>query len=264
MKKYLFPFILIAFLNASETDKLFRGSDSVPMRQLSEILLKVAPLDSNVQALDILLETRGKGAAIKAQNFIKDYPVDPISTWMLLVLADYYSIEGKENTAKSLLSKAKTRDDVIANDAYYRMINSKINGNLISSPGLKQTHRNSTLLLDLSRAKKRADAKGFLAITDPELPALPLLDLKPKVKVISTPGKFHLQVGAFSERSNTNRIVALFRDKAYPVQVREKRSGDRRVYLVWIGNYHSRDSASEQGKKIEEILGVKSFIVMDP
>ena len=264
MKKIFILLTIALFANAGEIDNLIRGADSGPMRSLAGILLKSSPLDFNVQAFDVLLETRGKSAAIKAQNFIKDHPMDPVSTWMLLVLADYYSVEGKVNTAANLLSKAVVRDEVIVNDIYYRMIRSRLDGVLITSPGIKRSNRNSMLMLDLSEAKEIADKKGLLPDNEPDLPGVALLNLKPTSKSSIEQGKFHLQVGAFSEQANTKRIINKFRNKSYPVIVREKRSGNRTVYLVWVGNYNNREMANEEGAKIERILNIKSFVVRDP
>ncbi len=254
--------LLVTRLFAGVTDDLFRGRDSGPVRAMNSVLLQVAPLDSNVLAFDVILENQGISTARKAQNFIRDYPLDPMSTWMLLVLADYYSIEGKPNTARDLLEKAKTRDDVIINDVYYMMIDGRLNGKLESSPGLTDVHRNNTLAIDVDNARKKADDTGLLANTGPDLPGLPI---RQNASPAARPaGKYHLQVGAYSEPSNSDRIVSLFRDKNYPIQIREKKSGDRLIYLVWIGNFQDRDSALIESEKIEQAMSIKSFVVVDP
>ena len=252
-------------IQASEVERLFRGGESAAMRGLNEVLLKAAPLDTSVQAFDIILETKGITAARKAQNFIRDYPLDPVSTWMLLVLADYYLVEGKAGTAANLLEKARLRDEVIAHDVYYLQLKSRVEGSLISSPGLKETERNNILVLDLENAKEAAESRGLLSDSGPELPALPIPVIGRPVQISEAPqGKFHLQVGAFSERENTDRITSLFRDRGYPVQIRERNTGDRVIYLVWVGFYPDRNAALLDSEAIERDLSVKSFVVTSP
>jgi len=265
MLKYCIILLSAVSLMATEADRVFRGEDTAAMRGLNEVLLKVAPLDTAVQAFDILLETKGITAARKAQNFIRDYPLDPVSTWMLLVLADYYLVEGKAKTAANLLEKAKLRDEVIIHDVYYRHLLSRVEGNLISSPGLKERDRNNILVLDLEAAREAAESSGLLAEGGPELPALPIPVIGRPAEIRELPqGKFHLQVGAFSERENTDRITGMFRDRGYPVQIREKNTGDRTIYLVWVGFYQDRNAALLAGEAIERDLSVKSFVVTSP
>ena len=217
MLKYISLFILS--LNVAvfggETDDVFRGKESSGIRQMNQILIKNTPEDSNVVALDLILETKGLSAARKAQDFIKKYPVDAISTWMLLVLADYYSINGKTSLAYSLLDKAKTRDDIIINDVYYQMIESRLSGFLISSPGLKQAGRNNTLVLDLESAKASARSKKLISTTDISLPAIP--NIIPDSKKLKSKRKYHLQVGAFSDKNNILKTTSLFKNNGYPV-----------------------------------------------
>lgn len=77
-------------------------------------------------------------------------------------------------------------------------------------------------------------------------------------------GKFTLQAGAFSSEANANRLADQIRGMGYVVEVRPRVTGDRALYLIWVGRYSTREEASRTVGLLESALGIQSFPVEVP
>jgi len=74
-------------------------------------------------------------------------------------------------------------------------------------------------------------------------------------------GKYAIQVGAFSKRANALNLQTQLSADGYQVEVVKKAGRRRILYLVWVGNYHSRQEAQGQAQILEKQRGLPYQII---
>lgn len=70
---------------------------------------------------------------------------------------------------------------------------------------------------------------------------------------IDSSGRYTVQIGAFQDPSQANRLVNSMKSKGYPVFIKQMESPDnKRWYRVRVGTFSTRDDAISYGDKIKE------------
>ncbi len=72
---------------------------------------------------------------------------------------------------------------------------------------------------------------------------------------------YAIQVGAFSSRENAEAGKEIFEEHDYPVQIRKRNRNNVELYLVWIGQYETREEAERVGSEIKQKLALPYFIL---
>jgi len=75
------------------------------------------------------------------------------------------------------------------------------------------------------------------------------------------PGRYTVQVGAFSKRANANNLEAQLSSWGYRVEVVKRAGQHRTLYLVWAGSYDSREEAVREGQALENDRGLPNQII---
>lgn len=65
-------------------------------------------------------------------------------------------------------------------------------------------------------------------------------------------GPYAVQLGAYSERANAERLVEQVGGNNFPVTIGAVQSGNRTVYKVWAGSFESRDEATQNLPQFRE------------
>lgn len=258
MKMKWLNFLLVGLLfhtvlRADWVNEVMKGAKGESLYNLSMAANEKFPEIQSVKALNILLEKNGLQAAQSVQEFITSAPAAPVSTWMLLVLADYYTVVGNQGDTEKLLQKAVARDANVVEDAYYQYIESRIKGNPKQSSGIKSDDRMSVLAIDAEGLELKLTEAGAGASRLPAIPAPP--------GGISATGPYHLQVGAYSDMKNALILVEFFRTRGFAAQVQPKEQSGITIYAVWVGNFETRDQAVAARDRIVQNYNKNSFIV---
>lgn len=77
---------------------------------------------------------------------------------------------------------------------------------------------------------------------------------------------YYIQVGAYSDRSNAQKVVDSLKQLGYPALVVEPSSGDRRLFRVRVGGYENRENAEQIIQRLARDQNKKSadyFIVQE-
>ncbi|MFB3148477.1 MAG: SPOR domain-containing protein [Thermodesulfobacteriota bacterium] len=70
---------------------------------------------------------------------------------------------------------------------------------------------------------------------------------------IDPSGRYTVQIGAFQDQSQANRLLNSMKSKGYPVFIKQMESPDnKRWYRVRVGTFSTRDDAISYGDKIKE------------
>jgi len=72
---------------------------------------------------------------------------------------------------------------------------------------------------------------------------------------------FSIQVGAFTRQQNAILRKSFFEKKGYRVELRTKIKKGTKFFLVWIGEFNTRDQAYIFGEKLKKKFGLKYTIV---
>jgi len=254
---------LWGLLPASPLDiqEILKGEDSAVLRSYLNVYKEYAADDPDVKLLDIILDTDGLSSARKAQNYIRKYGSEIESNWLLLLLADYYISSGNVVLAKGILDKALRRDPHIAEDRYFILIKSRIDGNLPDAATQPRDKQPADLTLDLSEANKMLAQNNVLIDQSNELPGFP--EKTPDTQAQKTSFLYHLQIGAFSRKANAEERRDYFVREGYPAVIRIRATESGSMYVVWVGDYPDRESAQNARSFLLKRYSTDSFIVKD-
>ncbi len=67
--------------------------------------------------------------------------------------------------------------------------------------------------------------------------------------------KYAVQVGAFADQRNAMKIKASLSQRGYPVTVFTKFVNGRNLYLVWLGEFLTKEEATQFGKQFQNQFG---------
>ena len=254
---------LSGLLTASPLDiqDILKGEDSAVLRSYLNVYKEYAAADRDVRLLDIILDTDGLSSARKAQNYIRKYGTEAESNWLLLLLADYYISSGNVVLAGGILDKALRRDPNIAEDRYYILIKSRIDGSLPDAADHSRDKKPAAITLDLNEANKILAQNDVLIDRTVQLPGVP--DKEPVKQAQKTSLLYHLQIGAFSRKANAENRRDYFLREGYPAVIRVRATESGTMYVVWVGDYPDRESAQSAREFLLKRYSTDSFIVKD-
>jgi cell division septation protein DedD len=76
---------------------------------------------------------------------------------------------------------------------------------------------------------------------------------KSAIPKIDPSGRYTVQIGAFQDQSQANRLLNSMKSKGYPAFIKQMESPDnKRWYRVRVGTFSTRDDALSYGDKIKE------------
>jgi len=80
---------------------------------------------------------------------------------------------------------------------------------------------------------------------------------------IDPSGRYTVQIGAFQDQSQANKILNSMKSKGYPAFIKQKESPDNKnLYRVRVGTFSTRGEAAEYGNQIKEKeSGIKSVFI---
>jgi len=116
--------------------------------------------------------------------------------------------------------------------------------------------------LDLTRMP--SSRQGKMANQPPESGAVaPIRSLGQDLGATSSSqkGAYSLQAGAFGSYDNARRLGDQIESIGYSVQIKERNSGSKTLYLIMVGEYSSKTEALSVSDMLDAALGVPSFPV---
>ena len=235
-------FILTSISFPNKVEEVLKGKNSSDLR----ISIKNMPADIQKKAIKVLLEENGNNAMLQAKQIIMDSSDPSISAYMKIVIADYHLLNNNFINAQIQLDEAKDIAPEITQTKYYKLIASRI----------------SNLLYKTNPKKARKDI-SFLSFNDNIIKEKAKKDNK-NIN-INTPTKalYHIQVGAFSRLTSSKQLAEFYLKNGYYVEVVEKQTPDKILYIVYIGNYNSYSEANQSLIKFKNEFQTTGFIVKD-
>lgn len=104
--------------------------------------------------------------------------------------------------------------------------------------------------------KKRYPNTGFLAISE-----LKNIISGSPAPAVNNKDSFYIQTGAFSSRTNAEKLKRIIMNGKYEATIVERQNGDKILFYVYAGNYKNEQDASADLPNINKIFGVSGKVV---
>jgi cell division septation protein DedD len=211
-------------------------------------LLAQYPNHPGVLYLQAALTTEGTDAVRFYQNIVDKYPTSAWADAALYKVYKFYYAIGLYRTAELKLNQLKTD---YPNSRYAALLAS-------DEPEQRENRPNTRKEPEQPRVVKAEPPTPPSRQQQPEPTPLPIPPLESTERV---PGKFALQVGAFSTLANANAQKSFFEFHQYPAEVILKKIGTRELYVVLVGAYATKEDARAAGNSIQSSFNMNSIVV---
>lgn len=74
---------------------------------------------------------------------------------------------------------------------------------------------------------------------------------------------YSVQVGAFKNRANAQRLSEALIEKGYPAFVPEKKDDDKKLFKVFVGSFYTKDAARQEAEKIFTKENLPCIVVLN-
>lgn len=188
-----------------------------------------------------LLEPDGDRALKYFEEIVKNYPSSEYTPHALLKIGEYRYARGLYVGAEQILIR------IPEDFPEYEHLESAIKLLLRS---LLVAGKVDTAMIYLSDFRKRFSHIDYSEFT-PSASGLDLKKEKPPEEEIKVSRFFSIQIGAFSSPENALKQKSIFEKRGYQVEIGEKIREGKKLHLVWIGRYETREKASTAGREIK-------------
>ena len=277
MKKYFVYIFLILHLIFSVSlfsqkveDKLIIWLENNSREELMTRLEKLKQASPNSPApiyIEAIMEKDATQAVILYKSIIQKFPNSIYAEQSLLKLAQYYFMRESYILARQLLDNL--------NDKF---LNSKLapTAKYLAALCLVATNNKLQAENEFKKYIKEFPDSQFQEIVKDELDRIVNRSRQEKTvskmiepqqqkqtnAIISDKTKIYtIQVGAFGNRDNAERLKEFFQEKKYTTNIQTKYVGGRLLYLVWIENFETIDDAQRFSKMLKNRFDIPSRVV---
>ncbi|MBN1153655.1 SPOR domain-containing protein [candidate division KSB1 bacterium] len=268
----LFSFLFVSNAYANELEsrliELIEKRKVDDLKSTIESIKQKYPNHAITYYVDAFLEEDGKLAYEKYLEFTTRFPNSPYINQAKLRLAQYYYAQGLYESAQRMLTdilkNTSSSDEKILDDVYYLLIQ-----NFLALDELREA---KIVMNEFLEKFRRSDYYKLVKEDDKWLKDKPELakqddDFVSRKGVSATKlpdGKatgFALQVGAFLDPENAERLHAKLEELGYPVKMKQRKIDNKLFFLVLVGSFSSREQALEYGSDILQKHGVNFRVV---
>ncbi|MBX2991548.1 MAG: SPOR domain-containing protein [Bacteroidetes bacterium] len=212
-------------------------------------LLNQHPKNPGVLYLQALMTTDGAEAVRLYQNIVDNHPTSEWADDALHRVYKFYYAIGLFRTADLKLEQLK-RD----------YPDSKYVAGL--SPAAPVISEQKTATAQASATVSEPPTTPSIEISQPESTPRSEEVKPPVTQPPASPGRFTLQVGAFSTYENADKQKSFFTYHNYPAEVAQKSSGGRELFVVYVGSYSTDADARATGDAIRREFNMNYIIVI--
>ena len=250
-----FFFILIfSSLYAQNVDMylslLEKGNIKDVGETLPELISKF-PNNAGVLYLKALLTVDGESSIKQYKNIIKNYSESEYAANSAMKIGEYYYAKGLYTQSANILKNIPPK-----------------------YPRYKDMQRLTDLMINSFNAIGEADsAKYYALIIKSMFPSVQtnleenesklsqVFDFK---KITKSSGPYVVQIGAFSNMENANRLKLQVRQLGHDVSINKVDSNGKTFFAVRINRYKTKIKAEQIGKSIKSKLGVSYRVLYRP
>lgn len=250
------PACVASFLRAQVPETvtlLLEQNRLAQIRQRLPDLVRQFPNDPTVLFLQGATETEGARAAPYYKRVAEEFPSSAFADDALFRLAQYdFALGLYHSAAQRCLQLARQHpDSPLCDDAHY----------VRALCLLARGERDSAALVLEWFLKKYPDS-----------PYAPLMALEvtnkagnqqstPAAGGQASPEQYSVQVGAFKEKANAEKLARALGREGYQCEVVPKERGRDLFYLVWVGLFQSKEAARRKGEELQARHGLPFRVV---
>lgn len=216
----------VALINNNQADEV--------KRELPSMLSKY-PNNPGVLYLQGLVTAEGSEAVRIYQSIVDNFPKSEWADDALFKVYQFYYALGLYRTAEIKMNQLKKEYP---------------NSSFVT--GERPDTRN--VPEETSSASAQVAPGAADSIVAPATPRPAQVPQSPKLQYV-------LQVGAYTAQANAENQKKYFETLGYPVEIISKEKENRSLFLVWLGNFPSYDSAKAEGARIKQKLNVGSIVI---
>lgn len=217
--------------------------------------------------LEAYLEKDADRAVALYRNVARKYPGSPYASIARLKIAKYYYAKGSYISARQELDQIKDRypkSEIIPEVKFLAARCLMATGNYsIAEEEFK------TFIRNYPYSPFKAYAREELKLIIKKFKQNDSDARQPKRvdRITEFPerqehqGRFAIQIGAYGNENNARKQKEFYSRKGYDVSLSSKYSNNRLLYLVWIGDFATREQAVTFGEEIKRKNGISYQVV---
>lgn len=201
-----------------------------------------------------LLEENGETALTRFQEVVRKFSSSPYAGRARYQIGQYYFARGSYRRAREAyleLVRWSPASELAAPAAYH------------AAKALAILGENATARQELTAFVQQYPQDKLAALARQDLDELPPAP-PPAAARKATPAaklSFTVQTGAFVQKSNAVAQQKRFRQAGHKAMVSEKRDGNTKYYVVWVGEFSTREQAREFAERLNRKHKVKGSVV---
>lgn len=249
----LLPAVAPAQISEPEILSLLAANDLAAARARVQEAQRQSPNSALVAYYSAFLEENAETALPKFQELIKKFGSSEYAVRAQYRIGQYYFARGSYHRAREAyldLAQAHPASPLAAPAEYHAAKALAILG--------ENAHAREELI---AFVEKYPDAP-MAAFAREDLDALPKpLAAKTERKTKSAKISYSVQTGAFTQKNNAISQQKIFNKAGYKTEISEKRDGNKKYYVVWVGKFSSRDEARAFADRLNRQHKVKGSVV---
>ncbi|MCR4437551.1 MAG: SPOR domain-containing protein [bacterium] len=218
-------------------------------------LVRQFPNDPTVLFLQGATETEGARAARYYKRVAEEFPTTAFADEALFRLAEYdFALGLYHSAAQHCLQLAcQYPDSPLCDDAHY----------VRAQCLLARDERDSAAYALEWFLKKYPDSPyaRLAALEVASKAASQQPAPTPTARGQASPEQYSVQVGAFREKANAEKLARALGREGYQCEVVPKERGRDLFYLVWVGSFQSEEAARRKGEELQARHGLPFRIV---
>lgn len=200
-----------------------------------------------------LLEENGETALARFQEVVRKFSSSPYAGRARYQIGQYYFARGNYRRAREAyleLVRSSPASELAAPAAYH------------AAKALAILGENAAARQELTAFVQQYPQDKLAPLARQDLDELPPAPLPTARKATpAAKSAFTVQTGAFVQKPNAVAQQKRFRQAGHKVMVREKRDGNTKYYVVWVGEFRTREQAREFAERLNRKHKVKGSVV---
>ncbi len=262
MSKFTFTiaFLLISFgtlfcqNTAFDLEKILRNGSPEHFKRKVQDYVRLHPGTPEALYLQAMASQDGRESIELYTRIIKEFPESQLAEKAMYRNAHYYFSRGLYVAARREFLKLieKHPNSQLATDALY-----------FSAACLCASRKLDACKNELENFVKRYRKSDLTRLAREDLRELSTDSTVPASRSSGSPttGKYTLQVGAFQVANNALNLRDYFSRMGLQAEIREKKTPNSKMYLVWVGSFESEASARLAGDNLKRDHGKPYRIV---
>lgn len=249
----LLPAVAPAQISEAEILSLLAANDLSAARARVREAQRQSPNSALVAYYSAFLDENAETALPKFQELVKKFGSSEYAVRAQYRVGQYYFARGSYHRAREAylaLAQAHPGSPLAAAAEYH------------AAKSLAILGENAPAYEELTAFVEKYPGAPLTAFAREDLESLPKISsVKTERKTKSPQISYTVQTGAFTQKSNAVSQQKIFNKAGFKTEINEKRDGNKKYYVVWVGKFSSREEARAFADRLNRQHKVKGSVV---